>query len=96
MNVCSDLMHALFNLPAVDELQLTEAELAGITGTPQHKLQIEWLKANGWAFSLTRASRPVVGRLYANLKLANIDLGTMAPSTEWSPNLAALNRLHEP
>lgn len=82
---------ALLNLPAVDELQLTEAELAGITGSPQYKLQIEWLKANGWAFSLTRADRPVVGRLYANLKLANINLATIAPSAEWSPNVSALN-----
>lgn len=84
-------MSALLHLPAVDELQLTEAELAGITGTPQHKLQIEWLKANGWVFTLTRAGRPVVGRLYANLKLANVDVATMAPAAEWTPNAAALN-----
>ncbi|WP_423600942.1 DUF4224 domain-containing protein [Roseateles sp. MS654] len=84
-------MQALLNLPSVDQLQLTEAELEGVAGSPQYRLQIEWLKANGWAFTLTRAGRPVVGRLYANLKLANIDTAAMAPSTEWSPDLSALN-----
>ena len=83
---------ALLSLPSVDELQLTEAELGALTGTPQYKLQIEWLKANGWTFTLTRAERPVVGRLYANLRLANLDVSTMSSSSnDWTPNVAALN-----
>ena len=84
-------MHALLSLPNVDQLQLTEAELSGITGTPQHKLQIDWLNANSWSFALTRAGRPVVGRLYANLKLSGIEVSTMAPAREWEPHMPALN-----
>lgn len=83
---------ALLSLPSVDELQLTEAELAALTGSPMPKLQIEWLKANGWAHTLTRAERPVVGRLYANLRLANLDVSTMTSSSnDWTPDLSALN-----
>lgn len=84
-------MTSLLNLPAVGELQLSETELEGLVGSPQHRLQIEWLKSNGWAHTLTRGGRPVVGRLYANLRLANVDVATMAPSQEWSPNASALN-----
>lgn len=84
-------MSAIFSLPDVDQLQLTEAELAGITGTPQHKLQIDWLSANAWSFALTRAGRPVVGRLYANLKLSGIEVSSMTTAQEWAPDMAALN-----
>ncbi|MDH4564486.1 DUF4224 domain-containing protein [Pseudomonas sp. BN411] len=35
-------------------------------------LQIKWLAKNGWQYALTRARRPVVGRVYAQLKLAGV------------------------
>jgi hypothetical protein len=84
-------MTTLLALPEVDQLQLTELELAGITGTPQHKLQVDWLRANAWAFSLTRSGRPVVGRLYANLKLSGVEVKTMIQAEEWTPAMEAIS-----
>lgn len=80
----------LLPLPGVDELQLTEAELAGITGATQTRLQVEWLQANGWVYVLTRSRRPVVGRLYANLKLAGVELAGLIGPVEWSPDWSAI------
>lgn len=80
----------LLALPGQDQLQLTPDELAGLTGTPQTALQIDWLRANGWAHTLTRAGKPVVGRLYANLKLSGVEVATMVQPSAWQPNLAAI------
>lgn len=65
---------ALLTLPEVGALQLSDEELKGLAGSTQSRLQVEWLEANGWVFFLTRGGRPIVGRLYANLKLAGVDL----------------------
>lgn len=82
---------ALLPLPAIDELILTHAELAKLTGANQSRLQIGWLQANCWVFFRTRSGRPVVGRLYANLRLANVDLGGMLEPRAFSLNMAAIN-----
>ena len=84
-------MTTLLALPARDELQLSEDELARLTGTPQTARQLEWLKANGWAYSLTCGRRPVVGRLYANLKLSGVEVATMIQPQEWTPDMMAIN-----
>lgn len=83
-------MTTLLALPARDELQLSEEELARLTGTPQTARQVEWLKANGWAYSLTCGRRPVVGRLYANLKLSGVEVATMVKSQSFELDLTAL------
>ncbi|QRY82453.1 DUF4224 domain-containing protein [Pseudomonas sp. PDNC002] len=31
-----------------------------------------WLKANGWVYEVYAAGRPIVGRIYARLKLAGV------------------------
>ena len=82
---------ALLPLPGVDELLLTQAELTKLTGATQSRLQVDWLQANGWVFFLTRAGRPVVGRLYANLKLADVELSAIALRKPWSPNMRAIS-----
>ena len=84
-------MTALFLLPAEGELTLTERELAAITGTSTRRLQIEWLKVNSWTHVLTRGGAPVVGRLYANMKLSDLNIATMAPSEPWEPDLSAIS-----
>lgn len=83
-------MSALLSLPAVDELQLSDAELERIIGASQPRLQIEWLREKGWAFTLTRAGRPVVGRLYANLKLSGVEVTTIVRSEGFELNLSAI------
>jgi hypothetical protein len=51
---------------------LAEDELAAITGYVFPSRQISWLNQNGWKYVLTRARRPVVGRVYARMKLAGV------------------------
>lgn len=83
-------MTTLFALPADDELTLSDSDLERVTGTPQAKLQIDWLRANGWAFTLTRAGRPTVGRLYANLKLSGVDVATIVNPQGFELDLSAI------
>lgn len=51
---------------------LTDEELATITGYQTPSRQIQWLSNNGWQHVLTGARRPIVGRVYARLKLAGV------------------------
>lgn len=44
---------------------LDEEEVIRITGYQIPSKQIAWLANNGWQYTLTRARRPVVGRVYA-------------------------------
>jgi Domain of unknown function (DUF4224) len=81
----------LLDLPAQDQLQITPDELERLTGSPQAGLQIDWLKANGWAYTLTRAGKPVVGRLYANLKLSGVEVATIVQPSAWQPDFGALH-----
>ncbi|WP_343625408.1 DUF4224 domain-containing protein [Roseateles puraquae] len=82
---------AIFALPDAGELLLTDVELHGLTGVQQRRLQIEWLKDNGWVFFISRVGRPVVGRLYANLKLAGLELPTFADAAPFRLNISAIN-----
>lgn len=83
-------MTSMFPMPSLDELQLTAEELARLTGSPRQALQVEWLKINGWCHSLTRGGDPVVGRLYANLKLSGVDVATMVSPSAWQPDMSAI------
>lgn len=68
---------------------LTEEELATITGYLIPSKQIQWLAKNHWEFVLTGARRPVVGRVYARLKLAGVRPSAVNAVTEtWSLDLA--------
>ena len=51
---------------------LTDDEVASITGYQTPSRQIQWLASNGWQHVLNGARRPVVGRLYARLRLAGL------------------------
>lgn len=51
---------------------LDAEELATITGYQMHYKQIQWLSMNGWQYVLTGARRPIVGRVYARMKLAGV------------------------
>ncbi|WP_093546881.1 DUF4224 domain-containing protein [Pseudomonas sp. OV546] len=68
---------------------LTEEELATITGYLIPSKQIQWLAKNQWEFVLTGARRPVVGKVYARLKLAGVRPSAVNAVTEtWSLDLA--------
>lgn len=51
---------------------LTADELVAITGYKMPSCQRQWLQRNAWEHVLTAAQRPIVGRVYARLKLAGL------------------------
>lgn len=68
---------------------LTEDELAAITGYKIPSCQRQWLQRNAWEHVLTAAQRPVVGRVYARLKLAGVKpSATNAVAETWSLDLS--------
>lgn len=68
---------------------LSDDELATITGYKLPSRQIQWLKLKHWEFVLTGANRPIVGRVYARLKLAGVKPSVAnAVSEPWSLDLS--------
>jgi hypothetical protein len=68
---------------------LADEELATITGYQIPSKQIQWLTENHWEFVLTGARRPIVGRVYARMKLAGVKASAVnAVAEPWSLNLA--------
>ncbi|MCY1416509.1 hypothetical protein D3C76_967940 [compost metagenome] len=68
---------------------LADEELAAITGYQTPSRQIQWLSNNGWQYVLTGARRPVVGRVYARLKLAGVKpSATNATAETWTFDLS--------
>lgn len=71
---------------------LTEDELTTITGYQIPSRQIQWLTDNHWQFVLTGARRPIVGRVYARLKLAGVKPSTAnAVAETWTLDLASVS-----
>lgn len=68
---------------------LSDDELAAITGYKLPSRQIKWLQLKRWEFVLTGANRPVVGRVYARLKLAGVKpSASNAVAETWSLDLS--------
>ena len=68
---------------------LSDEELATITGYKIPSCQRQWLTRNAWEYVLTGAQRPVVGRVYARLKLAGVKpSATNAVAETWSLDLS--------
>lgn len=82
-------MSALFEFPLASET-LSSDELAGITGSYRSGGQIEWLVSNGWTYHTTRGGNPIVGRLYARLRLAGITPAAIVTPGGWVPDFSAL------
>jgi hypothetical protein len=71
---------------------LSEDELAAITGYKTPSFQRQWLSRNSWEHVLTGAQRPVVGRVYARLKLAGVKpSATNAVAETWSLDLSRVS-----
>ncbi len=71
---------------------LTEDELTAITGYKIPSCQRQWLRRNAWEHVLTAAQRPVVGRMYARLKLAGVTpSSTNAVAETWSLDLSRVS-----
>lgn len=68
---------------------LDEEEVVRITGYQIPSKQIAWLANNGWQYALTRARRPIVGRVYARLKMAGVKpSATNATAETWTLDLS--------
>jgi len=68
---------------------MADEELATITGYRIPSKQIQWLTENHWEFVLTGARRPIVGRVYARMKLAGVTPSAVNTTAEtWSLDLA--------
>ena len=82
-------MSAMFDLQTAD-LTLTSDELAKITGHSRAQGVIDWLKANRWHHHINKAGQPVVGRLYATMKLSGVEVKNMVQSQAWTLDLASM------
>ena len=80
-------MAAIFEMPLVSET-LTQDELIQITGCFRRADRTTWLQNEGWNFVKNKSGEPIVGRLYARLKLAGINPGVLATSGGWLPDIS--------
>ena len=68
---------------------LNEEEVARLTGYQIPSKQIVWLANNGWHYTLTRARRPIIGRMYFRLKMAGVKpSATTAAAEAWTLDLS--------
>ena len=75
---------------------LTEDELADLTGYKHRSYQRQWLKARNWVFIESRGGRPLVGRMFARMKLGIISpaLPNQTPppaAPVWTPDFSRVN-----
>lgn len=74
---------------------LSEEELADLTGYKHRGYQRQWLKARNWVFIESRGGRPLVGRMYARMKLGIIPptLATQSlpPAPTWTPDFSRVS-----
>ena len=82
-------MTTLFDLQTAD-LTLSKDEVATITGHKRDQGAIDWLKANRWHHHINKAGEPVVGRLYATMKLSGVEVKNMVQSQAWTLDLASM------
>lgn len=69
---------------------LSEDELAAITGYSRPKEQRQWLDSERWVYHKNRAGHPVVGRIYARMRMAGI-APKSAPVDAWSLDLSKVS-----
>lgn len=78
---------ALFEMSLPSET-LEPEEIARITGCLRKGEQIEWLTCNGWMFHKNKANEPIVGRMYARLKMSGINPAEMTTTGGWVPDFS--------
>jgi len=58
----------------MNEVILSCDEVKAITGKTYSAAQIKWLKDNEWRFVINGKNIPVIGRYYANMRLAGVEV----------------------
>ena len=74
---------------------LSDDELADLTGYKHRAHQRKWLKDRNWVFIESRGGRPLVGRMFARMKLgkatATIDQNPPSARPAWTPDFSRVN-----
>ncbi|WP_277758008.1 MULTISPECIES: DUF4224 domain-containing protein [Pseudomonas] len=75
---------------------LSDEELAELTGYKARAYQRRWLIDRQWMFVESRGKRPLVGRMYARMKLGMIsstitDLNPPPAAPVWTPDFSRVN-----
>ncbi|MDA8093722.1 MAG: DUF4224 domain-containing protein [Betaproteobacteria bacterium] len=66
--------------PPLESEILAPEEIAEITGRARKEHQAAWLDEHGWIYVRNAAGVPIVGRFYARLKMAGVNLQTSVAS----------------
>ena len=69
---------------------LTPDELTEISGRARKDNQRRWLVDNGWKYITNAAGAPIVGRWYARMKMAGVDLSAavVGPAARVAPDFS--------
>ncbi|MFW0757729.1 DUF4224 domain-containing protein [Pseudomonas sp. H11T01] len=75
---------------------LSDEELADLTGYKARAYQLRWLTDRHWVFVESRGKRPLVGRMYARMKLGMIsptftDPNPPPAAPAWTPDFSRVN-----
>ena len=75
---------------------LSDEELANITGYKARAYQRRWLNDRQWLYVESRGKRPLVGRMYARMKLGVITPTNITPTPlpaapAWTPDFSRVN-----
>lgn len=75
---------------------LSDEELADLTGYKARAYQRRWLLDRQWVFVESRGKRPLVGRMYARMKLGMlsptiVDPTPLPAAPEWTPDFSRVN-----
>ncbi|MDR3427967.1 DUF4224 domain-containing protein [Silvimonas sp.] len=81
-------MGAIFDMQLASETLATD-ELTQITGCSRKGDQIAWLNLNGWTYFKNKAGEPIVGRMFARLKLSGIS-PTSLTTGGWAPDFSSV------
>lgn len=82
-------MSAIFEMVLPTEM-LGPEEVIQITGCARRNDQITWLDTQGWTYVKTRAGEPIIGRMYARLKLAGISPQLLGTTEVRGPDLSKI------
>lgn len=82
-------MTAIFEM-TIESETLSLDEVAMITGCARKADQIIWLEAQGWTYVKTRAGEPIIGRMYARLKLAGISPQLLGAAEVRGPDMSKI------
>lgn len=75
---------------------LSDDEFVDLTGYKQRAHQRKWLKDRSWVLIESRGGRPLVGRMFARMKLGMVNAAVADPipppaRPAWTPDFSRVN-----